>query len=181
MGIPYTYIRNRNKYTDAYTHRANACMLHFFFKYTHHERRCRARGPVLCTYDNEKKNKKKLPIVPMGVSRSRAFTRRLPPTRFSLKASIALIMSFIFCFLMRFKSCACVYVCLCMCVCMCVCVCMYVCVYVCMYACMHARMLVCMYVCMHACLYVCMCVCTHACMQYTMLTYALILLHPTSV
>ena len=30
MGIPYTYIRNRNKYTDAYTHRANACMLHFF-------------------------------------------------------------------------------------------------------------------------------------------------------
>jgi hypothetical protein len=40
------------------------------------------------------------------VSFSNAFTSRLPPTRFSLKASIALIMSFIFSFLLRFNSCS---------------------------------------------------------------------------
>ena len=62
------------------------------------------------TLEKKRRLKKKtdikfIPIVPMGVSRSRALTRRLPPTRFSLKASMALMMSFIFCFLMRFKSC----------------------------------------------------------------------------
>ena len=45
-----------------------------------------------------------VPMVPIGVSRSSALTKRLPPTRFSLKASIALMMSFIFCFLIRFRS-----------------------------------------------------------------------------